>query len=179
MSAYVSMNQLALSFARGANISSSTVTAEETKSQTTVAHEVKIQRHWVIYLDVSGSMSGSKIKELKQCLVKIYTSHMVQDGDLVTIKTFSNEIKPLAIAMQVAMVDVASIVPKIRAGGMTPLYDAIADGLAIAERAKKANRNLVTELIVFTDGADSSSRLSLQEVIKKVAKPGFGDFNLM
>jgi Ca-activated chloride channel family protein len=110
----------------------------------------------VLVLDASGSMHRNMhfLQEAATTFV-----HKLEDVDRVLVVQFNNSIKGSAdFTNEVERLD--SFIEALEAWGGTSLYDAIHYGLG---RVKdQPGRKAV---VVFTDGADTTSQLSEQEVI--------------
>jgi hypothetical protein len=127
----------------------------------------------------SGQISGSKLDNAKSELNKLW--HLLEKGDSLTIITFSNEV---SVAMsrrfkwqpkegqvkrdtQFDEADLRAVVSRLRASGMTALYDAVAAALQQTQQACEgdmlAHPNAewhTYQLLVITDGDDNCSRTS-------------------
>lgn len=114
-----------------------------------------------ILLDASGSM------EQKITLVRAACASFVEgirEGDNFAIYSFTGtKVKQLQPFSEVR--DVGDFVWDLRADGMTPLYDAIVKAAEdLAERPEKRRA-----ILLVSDGADSTSRASLDEAIRKAS----------
>ncbi len=122
----------------------------------------------VMLLDVSGSMNGSKINNMKEAAVQFV--EQMGDDDFLTIITFSHE---LEIAVNHQRVGdgrdkIVSAIERLDAQGDTALYDAIGAGAEfIAETTASQTSNA---LVVLTDGLDTYSyRYSFNRALVEAA----------
>jgi Ca-activated chloride channel family protein len=109
----------------------------------------------VLLLDISGSMEGDKMENMRRAAIQ-FVEQMGQD-DLLTLIAFST--RPTAYAQQAqvgsARAEIIKIITGLQAGGDTALYDAI--GLGSQVIAKSTSSQTSNALIVLTDGMDTSS----------------------
>jgi Ca-activated chloride channel family protein len=109
----------------------------------------------VMLLDVSGSMSGDKIDNMRQAAIQFV--EQMGDDDYLTIIPFSDELPLLVDHQQVgpAREQIISAISRLDAQGDTALYDAVGYGaLKIDETTSPEATNA---LIVLTDGQDTYS----------------------
>lgn len=110
----------------------------------------------VFVLDASESVTGDRLTHLRAaCLAAI---DGLGTGDQAAMLTFNQDIS-LVSARTGDLAALRAGVERIRPGGGTGLYDAVHAGLAIGHAAEA--RTLV---LVFTDGADTTSYLGKQAV---------------
>lgn len=114
-----------------------------------------------ILLDVSGSMSGTRLDAAKAA-VKPLIDIMNRD-DRLAIITFDTapywKLHPRAVSQIVNQSEMDTLLPRIRAGGCTAMYDAIV--MAVEQIRDKSRRTIIT---VITDGEDNSSRNTAESV---------------
>ena len=185
------------------NGSRTTKTTETVTETTETVTTVKKQlRHYVLLFDLSGSMAGGKIKamcaqfeEFKNVVLKeedfisVISFNSLQVGDVDT-----SNVRVLAECLQVGDVDFDRLIKEISvASGRTALYDAIFKGIEVAQAFTQhtvttslkhiseggTKKDVVTELVAFTDGQDAGSSKTLEEVKTRVAGPGVSHFNMI
>lgn len=114
----------------------------------------------VILLDISGSMGQ------KMALARAACSNFIEgirDGDVVAVYTFGGlDVKKIQDFSEVRSVD--PLLWETKAKDMTPLYDGLVK--AAEELAKRPERRRA--IIILSDGADTSSRNTLEKARKKV-----------
>jgi Ca-activated chloride channel family protein len=123
----------------------------------------------VMLLDVSGSMDGSKIKNMRQAAVQFV--EQMGDDDLITIIAFSHELQLLAENQQVgpAREKIIASIERLEANGDTALYDAIGEGSLII--GDTTSPNYTNALVVLTDGVDTFSyRYAFDQSLIDMAK---------
>ncbi len=109
----------------------------------------------VMVVDVSGSMSGGKIDNMRRSAVQFI--EQMGDDDRLSIISFSSMPQSLIKYERVgdnrqAMIEAIS---GLRAQGDTALYDAIADGASLL--ASTETPETTNALVLLTDGLDTSS----------------------
>ncbi len=117
------------------------------------AHEAPVE--FVVAVDASGSMT-KRMPEVKRAVRRFLS--LLRPVDRITLLSFNNEIYTLSrpnAEPEERLRALAQIVPF----GTTSLYDAIARSLQILE--KRPGKRAV---VVFTDGEDRSSQMSLTDI---------------
>ncbi|CAL4105239.1 unnamed protein product [Meganyctiphanes norvegica] len=112
----------------------------------------KMAVHTVFILDVSGSMQGNKIEQLKNAMARILKHMRPQDS--FEILAFSDEVIPLGKYRVNEPGAVKRAVRKIRrleAVGGTNIYDALQAGLATIN-GTVPHENVAKQVIFLTDG---------------------------
>lgn len=115
-------------------------------------------------MDVSGSMSGKSLTQVKSIMNSFVDSVQFDSGDLVELTTFSSDVN---INCEFTN-DKQTLKNKINgfsANGVTSLYDALY--LSVNRVATKSGAKCV---IAFTDGLDNNSRASVTDVINQAQK---------
>jgi Ca-activated chloride channel family protein len=109
----------------------------------------------VMLLDVSGSMQGEKIANLRQAAVQ-FVNQMGND-DYLTLITFSDQPALLLNHEKVseARAQATRTIESLLANGGTALFDAIAEGAQAIDRHTSSNVSNV--MVVLTDGQDTAS----------------------
>ena len=111
-------------------------------------------------IDISGSMKGEKISAVKSAVAKIINS--LEDNQQVGIITFSNRVREILPPT----LNHARSVEKIKAlyaGGETALYDATLAAVASAQKSG------ASQIILLSDGEDSSSQANLKSTLLQVS----------
>ena len=148
----------------------------QTETRTTVQKQL---RHYVLLFDLSGSMAGGKIRAMVEQF-KEFRKSVLKKKDYISVISFTNNVRVLADSLQVDQVDFRNLVAQISvASGGTALYDAILKGIEVARSFSRSKKDVVTELVAFTDGQDQHSSTALIDVKSKVAKPGVANFNMI
>jgi Mg-chelatase subunit ChlD len=117
--------------------------------------------HFVAVLDISGSMSGEKIRAAKQAVRDAV--HRLQDGDLFTLVTFSTDVRcPLSAKGVDANLRrvIKSSLDEIRAGGQTALCGGLELGIQQALEASQTT-NLV---LLLSDGQANVGETDVEAV---------------
>ncbi len=109
----------------------------------------------VMLLDVSGSMEGQKIDNMRQAAVQFV--EQMGDDDFITIVAFSHELPLIVDNQQVgpARNEIIRAINQLEARGDTALYDAIGYGSAILDGTSAPDTT--NALVVLTDGQDTYS----------------------
>jgi Ca-activated chloride channel family protein len=109
----------------------------------------------VMILDVSGSMDGNKIRNMRQAAIQFV--EQMGDDDFITIVAFSSQPIVLIHHQQVgpAREEAIRTIETMEAGGDTALYDAI--GLGANSIANTTSPQTSNAMVVLTDGLDNNS----------------------
>lgn len=109
----------------------------------------------VMLLDVSGSMRGSKMENMRQAAEQFV--NQMGDDDRITLIAFSSS--PRILVEQAVIGEtrtkIINAIRGLEAVGDTSLYDAIGTGAEIIVNNK--NVNMTDALVVLTDGEDTYS----------------------
>lgn len=112
-------------------------------------------------LDVSSSMTGTRLTSAKQSATEIET--IMADNDRMALITFDTgayfKLKPRAVGQLRRQKELDPLLSRIFAQGATAIWDAI--WLAVTQ-LKDKNRD--TQMIVLTDGEDNSSTHTFAQV---------------
>lgn len=118
-------------------------------------------------LDVSSSMSGSRLNHAKNVIIEMF--NQMNQNDRISIVTFDTgayfKLKPRAVGQIRRQNELAHTLDRIFSGGMTAIWDAI--WLAVSQIRDKSKRTI---LFVLTDGMDNSSKHNYQQVLDLVAQ---------
>lgn len=111
----------------------------------------------VMLLDVSGSMSGNKIENMREAAVQFV--QQMGDDDYLTIIAFSDYLPVIVDHQQIgpARDQIISAIEDLDAVGDTALYDAIGRGAMIIDETKSPDT--ANALVVLTDGQDTYSTM--------------------
>ena len=132
----------------------------QTETKTTVQKQL---RHYVLLFDLSSSMTASKIRAMVEQF-KEFRKSVLKNKDYISVISFTHEVNVLADSVQVRDVNFDSLVAQISvAYGGTALYDAIFKGIEVARSFSCSKKDVVTELVAFTDGRDMHSLKKLIE----------------
>lgn len=109
----------------------------------------------VMLLDVSGSMAGQKIENMRDAAVQFV--QQMGDDDFITIIPFSHELPVIVYHQQVGpeRVNIIEAIQQLEAAGDTALYDAIGTGAQLI--AQSTSPDTANALVVLTDGQDTYS----------------------
>lgn len=116
----------------------------------------------VMLLDVSGSMEGSKMENMRQAAIQFV--QQMGDEDHLTLIAFSNVLNVVADHQQVGLAReiIIAEIEALDARGDTALYDAI--GLGAEKIAETSSSQTANALVVLSDGLDTYSfRYSFDE----------------
>lgn len=107
----------------------------------------------VFIADVSGSMAGERIQQLRQALIE--GSSFISSQNSIGLASFSTNvsvllpIRPFQLLQKSAFQTAARI---LEPGGNTAMYDGVAVGLSMLSDYKKSNPEVRPMLFVLTDG---------------------------
>ena len=113
----------------------------------------------VIAVDVSGSMEGSRIREVKQVLRDFLSTLQYSTGDEVSLVSFASDVR-LEEGFCGDLGILTDSVDYLRTGDRTSLYDAL-----YASVCSAAVRSGARCVLAFTDGKDDYSNCTAQDVI--------------
>ena len=115
-----------------------------------------------IVLDTSGSMAGEKIAHARSTIER-FLDRLLNPDDEVFLSGFSNRVD-LIQDWTIHRTAVSAALRRIRAAGGTAMYDAVLEGVTIAE----GGRNQKKALVLISDGNDTTSEASAREVQRVV-----------
>jgi len=127
-------------------------------------------------IDVSGSMAGSRIAAAIQGMKKIFDIHELNDR--IALKVFDDEVVDIVGLKQKKFIDWSRLErdtkAKAEVGRRTALYDAISKAIETTNRQPviETKGRVIPcrrEIVVFTDGEDTVSKISLFQ-LKKIMK---------
>ena len=125
----------------------------------------------LLVLDTSGSMTQeSRLENAKQGLQAFLAQ--VQPQDNVGLTIFSDRIQPLVPIAPVRgnRAELRRIVSNLVADGGTAIYDATAAG--VSQVGQQADTSRINAVVLLTDGEDTDSTRSVQQVVKELAGQG-------
>ncbi len=115
-----------------------------------------------IIFDTSGSMVD-KIDDVQDAV--IHFTRTVNPQDEIFVLRFSEDVE-LVVDFTSDRARLERAVRRLRAGGSTQLYDAVAEGLAIVQHGRYQKK----ALLVITDGNDTASSLRLDQLVALAQK---------
>jgi Ca-activated chloride channel family protein len=109
----------------------------------------------VMLLDVSGSMAGQKMENMRDAAVQFV--EQMGDDDYITIIPFSHELPVIAFHQQVGpeRAQIVEAIQRLDAAGDTALYDAVGTGAQLI--GQSTSPETANALVVLTDGQDTYS----------------------
>lgn len=119
-----------------------------------------------VVLDISGSMSGEKISAARASLINFID--LFQDRDRMQVIVFSDEIiemSPLS-PLEGKREDIKQRVSGVIERGGTMLYDAT--DFAYKDLLENGNPDHIRAVVVLTDGADTDSTISLNQLLGEI-----------
>lgn len=125
----------------------------------------------VMVLDRSGSMAGTKIANLRHAAQRFVALMPPQHADLsiLPFATWPETPSPFTNQRDFLNRQIAAL----QASGDTALYDAIYEGLETLNAARSSEQGPARKaLVVFSDGADTSSRRNPWDVVRRAKADG-------
>ena len=123
----------------------------------------------VLVLDTSGSMNDDRKMDNAKVGAKQFISQM-NDADTFSFLPFSTDlhwaIQNLVLANG-GKAQATNAVDSLFAGGNTRLYDAISAAYDYLKKSGSEGKK-IQAVVVLTDGADTDSKISLDELLKQV-----------
>ncbi len=126
----------------------------------------------LLLLDVSSSMSGSKLRALKEA-TKMVSQSAIQNNSEIAILTFANECKsPITDSCGFSrdFNPVMEFVEKIKTGGGTPTFEAYDYACKFINR--NADPNSKNKVIVLLSDGDANGCTALDSMLLRVKKAG-------
>lgn len=121
--------------------------------------ENKVEKNYIFLVDLSGSMAGPKLTEAKSALKTILESGVIKGQvAIVGFDTKVSQILPATTDLRSALY----AVDQIYASGNTALFDGVNESLKIANEIGNA------DILVITDGKDTSSQSTLESTRRNV-----------
>ena len=124
-----------------------------------------------IALDISGSMSGSRINMAKKSLIQLIQK--LNDEDNIAISIFNNKSKPIFPYQKVSelkKVDYNSEIEKLNAGGGTDILKAFKEAYNLMSK-ENCNKNKIRRIIIITDMEDRAD-YQLTNFCEKISLEG-------
>ena len=124
-----------------------------------------------IAIDISGSMSGSRINMAKKSLIQLIQK--LNDDDNIAISKFNNNSEPIFKYQKVSELkktDYASEIEKLHANGGTDILKAFTGAYKLMTN-NNGNQNQVRRMIIITDMEDRVDE-ELTKFCEKIAKEG-------
>lgn len=130
----------------------------------------------LLVVDTSGSMEGDKLTMVKAGIETFLARILPEDRvGLVTFDSTARLAVPMAplndnrIALQTA-------VQEMRAAGRTAMFDALALGKQVLDELPPVEDDRIRAIVLLSDGADNSSRASLDEIRNLFDESGISIF---
>jgi len=121
----------------------------------------------VFVMDYSSSMSGSRIRSLKDGLHAVVRDQ-VFDRDSVALLSFNNtvvEVLPLTVKGSNAMHIAKRVEALVSPVGGTALYDGLLQAVGLLKKEATSG----DWIVVVADGADDRSKAGLEEVLREIS----------
>ena len=130
-------------------------------------HQTKKPVDLIVVMDISGSMDGNKITTARSSLMQFVQK--LDDRDQLRIDLFSSDVStltplsPIGAKRQQVLDSVSGIFEQ----GNTSLYDAALR--AYQELQVEGNPKHIRAIVILSDGQDTASAATLQQVIDEIA----------
>ena len=122
-------------------------------------HAAEIQKPVVLLIDASGSMKGKKIETVRSAVAQIFQT--IRKDQPIEIITFNDHVRTLIRPTTNYDLAIARL-SSIEVSGKTSLFDAIHVGLS------SLGNNKIDQIIVLSDGNDTSSKIGLKSIINQI-----------
>jgi Ca-activated chloride channel homolog len=131
--------------------------------------EVKRPGIVTFVVDVSGSMSGKKLEQARQGMIRALDAMARNNrvGFLTFSDTVDNQV-PVAPLTQNRYI-IANTVKKMQVVGSTALYDAIKSGIQMTDKAE-GDADAIRAVVVLTDGHANRGTTRLDSIIRMVSR---------
>jgi len=133
-----------------------------------------------LVIDTSGSMTGTKLTSSKLGICAVVSS--LRDDDLVDISTFSDRSTSITSGFhRVGEIcgELPNLLECVEADGGTAAFDAVIQALQSLRAFTRSSDSTSTDktvLILLTDGEDTSSHRTSQDVFLSLQSPGLSRF---
>jgi Ca-activated chloride channel homolog len=126
----------------------------------------------VVVVDSSGSMSGNKLPAV-QTTLQTYINNLGPKEQIALID-FDSQVRPPVLVDGTPQGKERGLqfVSGLKADGGTSLYDATLEGRNWLQ--KNIRKDAINAILVLTDGEDSGSKISLDQLGIELQKSGFG-----
>ena len=150
------------------------LTLEAPEAEAKAEAEAELPMDVVCVVDVSGSMAGAKMDELKAAVT--FLAETLQAKDRLALVVFNSSAEcalPLRrMTAEGREAALAAVARKCRADGGTSIVAGLAVGLTVLERRR--HRNAVAGLVLLTDGidGDAAAGAELQKMARRASAAG-------
>jgi tight adherence protein B len=127
----------------------------------------------VLVVDASGSMAGTPIEEARGAAISFIDQARAEDR--IAVVSFADEVRVLT-GFTGNKQALTQAVNGIQAEGETAFNDAVIQGVSLFNQPNA--RNLLPNMIVLTDGEDTSSEATLSEALAAVEESGVRTFGV-
>jgi tight adherence protein B len=127
----------------------------------------------VLVIDASGSMAGTPIEEARGAAISFIDQARVEDR--IAVVSFADEVRVLS-GFTGNKQALTQAVNGIQAEGETAFNDAVIQGVSLFNQPNA--RNLLPNMIVLTDGEDTSSEATLSEALAAVEESDVRTFGV-
>ncbi|RLV99424.1 hypothetical protein DV515_00009630 [Chloebia gouldiae] len=134
----------------------------------------------IFVIDRSGSMTGRKIEQTRDALLKILQD--LRQEDHFSFITFNNKVvewkSSLLPATEKNVASAAALVQTLTARGGTDISGALLAAVAVLEKAEGLPERSVSMIILLTDGQPTSGERNVEVIQEKVQKAINGKYAL-
>lgn len=130
----------------------------------------------MLVVDTSGSMEGDKL-ELTKAGIESFLQRILPD-DRVGLITFDSEARVAVppAALNDSRITLQTAVGDMRAQGKTAIFDALDLARQEMDKLPKTEDDRIRAIVLLSDGADNSSRLSIDDVRASFDETGISIF---
>ncbi len=135
---------------------------------------VKKQGDIMLVIDTSGSMDGEKIVQAKEA-AGLFLEKM-SSQNRVGLLTFNHAVSarsPL-VSLESAATQTRQEIQSLFADGDTALYDSIIEAINRMQVEESSEQDRIRAIIVLSDGQDTASSASLNDVVEKIREARSG-----
>ncbi len=132
--------------------------------------ETNVEVGVVLAIDVSGSMEGAPIDAAKAAAINFVNNK--RSSDSIALVTFGDEVA-IRVPFTTNARSVTSVIAGLEPRGATAFYDAMVASVRLYEDSE-----LQPHIIALTDGSDSGSSATLQQVTQAVSGQGVRVFGI-
>ena len=127
-----------------------------------------------IVMDTSGSMEGDKIRQAREAASAFLEATPVQNRvGLIEFNDVTETLNNLTV-VETARGEISQGINQLEANGGTALFDAILHAMEEIESADSGEEDRINAILVLSDGQDTESMASLNDVVVKIEETRSG-----
>jgi Ca-activated chloride channel family protein len=135
---------------------------------------VKKPGNVILVIDTSGSMQGDKIEQAREAAIAFLEATPVQNRvGLIEFNDVAETLNSLSL-VETARGEISQGINQLEANGGTALFDAILHAMEEMQSADSGEEDRINAILVLSDGQDTESTASLNDVVVKIEETRSG-----